>query len=216
VKADVLDGTGRINAAVYYYTIEDMQLSAIGGGGNFNRLINAEEGEGYGFEIESQFQVTEQLSVRAAFTYNHTEIQDPDLTVAVCAQCTVRDVALVPGAYLVDGNPFPHAPEVMLDFGGRYEHPTANGGEWFVETDWTVRGPFNIFLYDAIEFETDAQVEGGLRIGYGRQDGSWEASVFARNITDEENVIGGIDFNNNTGFVNEPRVVGVSLRARWN
>ncbi len=216
VKADVLDGTGRINAAVYYYTIEDMQLSAIGGGGNFNQLLNAEEGEGYGFEIESQFQVTERLSVRAAFTYSHTEIQDPTLTVAGCAQCTVRDPAVAPGVFRVDGNPFPHAPEVMIDVGARYARPMGDGGEFFAETDWTVRGPFNIFLYDAIEYETAGQVEGGLRIGYGRQDGSWEASVFARNITDEENVIGGIDFNNNTGFVNEPRVVGVALRARWN
>ncbi len=38
-------------------------------------------------------------------------------------------------------------------------------------------------------------------------------AVFGRNITDEENVIGGIDFNNNTAFVNEPRVIGVSFNA---
>jgi len=29
-------------------------------------------------------------------------------------------------------------------------------------------------------------------------------------------VIGGIDFNNLTGFVNEPRIIGVSLSAKLN
>jgi iron complex outermembrane receptor protein len=44
----------------------------------------------------------------------------------------------------------------------------------------------------------------------------WEAAVFVRNITDEENLVGGIDFNNNTGFVNEPRIWGVTLRSTFN
>lgn len=39
------------------------------------------------------------------------------------------------------------------------------------------------------------------------------AAIFARNITDEDNIKGGIDFNNNTAFVNEPRIVGVSLKG---
>ena len=37
-----------------------------------------------------------------------------------------------------------------------------------------------------------------------------------RNITDEENLVGGIDFNNNTGFVNEPRIIGLSFRSTLN
>lgn len=37
--------------------------------------------------------------------------------------------------------------------------------------------------------------------------------MFVRNVTDEHNVKGGIDFNNLTGFVNEPRTFGVSLRT---
>jgi iron complex outermembrane receptor protein len=46
-------------------------------------------------------------------------------------------------------------------------------------------------------------------------DGQYEVAVFGRNITDEENPKGGIDFNNFTGFDNEPRVVGVSFRAKF-
>ena len=58
-----------------------------------------------------------------------------------------------------------------------------------------------------------------MRVGYaGELSGgqNYEVALFARNITDEENLVGGIDFNNNTGFVNEPRIVGASFRASLN
>jgi iron complex outermembrane recepter protein len=217
VKADLLDNRARLNAAVFYYTIEDQQFSAIGGLGNFNQLVNAAEGEAYGFEIEGEWAATDNLFLTSSFSYNHTEINDSDLVVGPCGsgQCTVRDPDDGLGNVFIDGNPFPQAPEFTFDVTAEYEHPLASGASLFVGTDWTVRGSFNIFLYDAVEYETDTQFEGGLRGGYRSADGRYEVAVFGRNITDEENVIGGIDFNNNTAFVNEPRVFGVSLSARY-
>jgi iron complex outermembrane recepter protein len=215
VKADVLNGTGRINAAVFYYTIEDQQLTAIGGAGNFTQLVNADEGEAYGFEVDATFDVTEHLTFDIGASWAETEIKDAALTIAPCGstQCTVLDPVNGLGNARVNGNPFPQAPEYTLDIGARYERPLGDG-RFFAETDWTVRGEANIFLYDAAEFRLEAQYEGGLRFGYARD--FYEASVFARNITDEENVIGAIDFNNLTGFVNEPRVIGVAFSARMN
>jgi iron complex outermembrane recepter protein len=217
VKADVLGGAGRINAAVFTYTIEDQQFSAIGGAGNLTQLVNADKGEGYGFEVDSSFDVTERLTLGLGFAWNHTEIKDAGLVVAPCGsgQCTVLD-PLLGGNALVNGNPFPQAPEFTFDINARYERPIGSGGAVFAETDWTVRGETNLFLYEAAEFRIESQFEGGLKIGYAGNNGAYEVAVFARNITDEENVIGGIDFNNLTGFVNEPRIVGISLSARIN
>ena len=39
--------------------------------------------------------------------------------------------------------------------------------------------------------------------------------MFGRNITDEENLKGVIDFNNNTGFVNDRRIWGVSFNLNF-
>ena len=118
----------------------------------------------------------------------------------------------------VDGNPFPQAPDYILSLTARYDIPSQWGGEWFVYTDWFWQGRTNLFLYESEEFYSDGNFEGGLRLGYaGNADGrDWEAALFVRNITDEENLAGGIDFNNNTGFVNEPRIWGVSLRTSLN
>ena len=78
-------------------------------------------------------------------------------------------------------------------------------------TDWAFYGKINMPLYEAVEFQTDDQKEGGLRIGYKNNASGWEIAAFGRNITDEDNILGFIDFNNNTGFVNEPRVWGIEV-----
>lgn len=41
-----------------------------------------------------------------------------------------------------------------------------------------------------------------------------QVAVFGRNITDEDVIVGGIDFNNLTGFVSEPAVWGVEYQIR--
>ena len=215
-KSDLLDNRARFNAAVFYYTVEDQQFSAIGGLGNFNQLVNADEGEGYGFELEGELAVTDNFFVTSAFSYNHTEIKDSDLAIAPCGsgQCTPLDPAAGLGNVLIDGNPFPLAPEFTFDITATYEHDLASGATLFASTDWTMRGEFNILLYETAEYAQDSQFEGGLRAGYRSADDRYEFAIFGRNITDEENIMGGIDFNNNTAFVNEPRVIGVSLSAR--
>jgi iron complex outermembrane receptor protein len=90
-----------------------------------------------------------------------------------------------------------------------------DSGEVFFYTDWARQGRTNFFLYDSAEGFSDGNFEGGLRAGYIHGDGDWELSVFGRNITDEENLKGAIDFNNNTGFDNEPRIWGITFRKNW-
>ncbi len=214
LKSELLDRRVRLNGAVFTYTIDDPQFSAVGGGSNSNRLINAKKGEAYGVELDGEFVVSPNLVLTAGYSYSHTEIKDSTLAVAVCAQCTVTDAKNAAGQALVNGNPFPNAPEYTLDFTARYSVPFGADGELFAFTDWKVQGMTNFFLYESKEFYSKGDFEGGLKLGYAKLDGAWEAAVFARNITDEDNLKGAIDFNNLTSFVNEPRIVGVSLNVK--
>jgi len=43
---------------------------------------------------------------------------------------------------------------------------------------------------------------------------NYEIALYARNITDRANLQGGIDFDDNTGFVNDPRIVGIEFTLR--
>jgi outer membrane receptor protein involved in Fe transport len=217
-KSELADRTIRLNGAVYYYTVDDPQFSAVGGAGNLVQLVNANKGTGYGFELDSAFQLSEYFTVTAGLAWNKTEIKDSALAVGICAQCTVTDPTTVIGGNtraLVDGNPFPNAPEFTADITAELNIPVGEDHKIFVFTDWQYQGKTNFFLYESREFNSNGQIEGGLRVGYGPVDDSWSVALFARNITDEDNVRGGIDFNNNTAFVNEPRVIGVSASFNY-
>ena len=217
-KSEFADRRVRLNGAVYYYTVSDPQFTAVGGAGNLVQLINANKGEGYGFELDSAFQITPRLLVTLGVAYNNTEIQDPNLAVGFCAQCTVTDPTRLVGGTrraFIDGNPFPNAPEWSGDLTARYGIPVGNSGEFYIFTDWVYLGETNFLLYESAEFNAGSRFEGGLKIGYAGNDGQWEVAAFARNITDEDNVLGVVDFNNNTAFVNEPRVIGALVSFKY-
>lgn len=224
IKSDLFDDSLRLNAAAFYYTVDDMQFSAIGGGNNFTALVNADKGEAYGFEVDAQWLATDELTFTAGYSYNHTEIKDDTLTVSPCGtnpvfgstgNCTVTDPRPDGFVASIDGNPFPQAPESIFNFTARYTIPMGDDGEFFVFTDWAFQGETNIFLYEAVEFTTEDNFEGGLRIGYENFAHNYTVALFGRNITDEDNVKGAIDFNNLTGIVNEPRVWGVEFKYTY-
>ena len=213
-KSTLFD-TLRLNAAAFTYEVSDIQFTAVGGGGNLVQLVNADKGKAWGFEVDAEWAPLDNLVFTGGFSYVDTEIDDNNLAVGICAQCTVTDPLVVISGQtraLVDGNPFPNAPETIANFTARYSLPWGQDGELFAFTDWAYQGKTNLFIYDSIEFQTDDQIEGGLKFGWARTDGTLEVAAFARNITDEDNIKGGIDFNNNTAFVNEPRIIGVSLK----
>lgn len=215
-KSDLADSRVRLNGSVFYYEVKDMQLSAIGGTANLNQLINADSGTGMGFDLEGEFLATDNLLFTVGLSYADTEIDDDQLAIATCGSgmCTVLDPVDANGDALVNGNPFVQAPEYIATVTARYGIPLGNG-ELFFFTDWAFQGETQFFIYESAEFFSDDTFEGGARIGYSFNEGQFEVALFGRNITDEENVKGGIDFNNLTGFDNEPRIVGVSLKARF-
>lgn len=216
LKADVIDGRGRINASFFHYTMENQQITAVGGGSNFNRLVNVDETVGYGFELDTEFAVTRNFLLTANLSYNNTQLNDSSLSVAVCAACTVTNPLNAQGRALIDGNSLPHAPEWISNVTARYSMEFGEG-ELFVYTDWSYRSEIDFFLYKSVEFEGKSLLEGGLRVGYGwsADEQEYELAVYVRNITDEENIIGGIDFNNLTGIINQGRFFGVELKANF-
>jgi iron complex outermembrane recepter protein len=218
VKSDIADGRGFVSLAGFYYELEDQQLTAVGGAVNANRLINADQTIGYGFEAEAEYAPIEQLMFTAGMSYNHTEIDDADLTVAPCGfpfpNCTILDPTTPGGLALIDGNPLPQAPEIIANFTIRVSENIGQG-EIYLFTDWAYRSEINFFLYESAEFRDERLFEGGIRIGYIHNDGQWEVSLFGRNILDDESAESGIDFNNLTGMVNEPATWGIEIGARW-
>lgn len=216
VKSELFEDRIRANANVFFYEFEGQQLTIVGGLDNDVSLFNADTSEGYGFEADMEAIVTENLLVTAGLSYNNTEIKDDVLLAPGCgAPCTILDPAVFDDdnellGYNISGNPFPNAPEWIGNFTARYSIP-APDGEYYIYTDWAYRSEANFTLYESIEFAEDGYWQGGLRAGK-LMDNGFEISAFVRNITNEIVLEGIIDFNNFTGYVNDPRTFGVELR----
>jgi iron complex outermembrane receptor protein len=216
IKSDLLDKRARISFNVFHYDVKNLQLTEVGGGGNTNTLKVAKKATGQGFELNLDAYVTPNLLVTASASYNDTKIKDPDLVVSGCGGgCTVLNASNGAGKFFINGNALPNAPKWIATVTGRYAIPTASGGEWFVYTDWSYRSKVNFFLYESTEFTGKAYTEGGLRIGYLWNDGKYEVAAFARNITNKVVATGGIDFNNLTGFINDPRTLGIQFKTQF-
>lgn len=215
-KSNLWDGRARFNIAAFAYEVKDQQLTAVGGTTNFNTLINADKSIGRGVEVDLDAYVTDNLLLSFGYSHNKTEIRDRGLAIAPCGGgCTVLDPAgATAGTVSIYGNPLPQAPKNVANVTARYSIPVGED-EIFIYTDWAYRSEINFFLYEAAEFRGKALLEGGLRAGYSWNYGKHELALFGRNITDKLVAVGGIDFNNLTGFVNEPRVWGVEFTTTF-
>jgi iron complex outermembrane recepter protein len=212
-KADLFDKRARASLTLFDYLVDNQQLSAVGGQFNSTALLSAKHAVGRGVEASLDAYITPSLLVTLNGSYNFTKIKDGTLVVAPCAFCTVTNTPGVGGVH-IDGNPLPQAPKVIGNFTARYSYPILSG-EAFVYTDWTYRSKVNFFLYQSPEFTGKSMVIGGLRAGYDWNNGRYEVAAFGRNITNTVRITGGIDFNNLTGFINEPRIWGAQFKATF-
>ena len=215
IKALLLDRKLRFNLGVYLFNTKDLQLTAVGGANNFTSLLNAAKVKGRGVEAEFEARPVSGLTVTAGVSYNKAKIDDPNLFVAGCgAPCTVLNPQRPgsPGIYSIDGNQLPQAPKWTVNFTAGYEVPIGPG-DLYIYTDWYHRSKIQFFLYKSVEFSDDQLLEGGLRVGY-KWD-KFDIAAFGRNITNDKSAVSGIDFNNLTAMVNEPRIIGVELGVKF-
>ncbi len=220
-KASLLGGRARWNSAVYAFSIDDQQLTATGGTGNTNELLNAEKVDGAGFETEVEILFTEGLKFSANLSYNDTEIKDSNLNTELCSStplCTTLDpiVDTFQGFFgtvnlvSVDGNPLPRAPKWLTNLSLSYDREISSG-YLYANTDWNYRSDSNIFLYESVEFVAESRWIGGMRLGYKNSDQTLDVALVGRNITNEIVADGALDFLNPTAFINEPRFWGLEF-----
>lgn len=215
-KSRLFDGRGTLNATAFIFETQNQQLTAVGGAGNFNQLLNAEAVGGKGIEIDASLAPTDHIELTGGFSINDTEIFDGGLEVGACgAPCTILDpVNPITGNAQIDGNSLPQAPKYIANASARIGFPISESGEFFFYGDVAHRSAVNFFLYDSAEFRSDGLTEVGLRAGYVHED-SLEIAAYVRNAFGVTELEGAVDFNNFTGFVNEPSIYGVEVTKRF-
>ena len=122
--------------------------------------------------------------------------------------------AAAPGTFSLNGNSLPQAPGWIADVSLRYMLPLPGGARLVASTDWAYRSRVRFFLYESVEFADAWLLEGGVRLAYLFPNGI-EVALIGRNILNDTSPTGGIDFNNLTGYVNEPRFWSMELVRRF-
>ncbi len=216
LKSSLLQHRANLNLTAYAWDTDNLQLAAIGGSTQGTNLLNAKSAIGEGFEAEFEFKPTEQWLLTASGSYNFTQIQDSSLEVAPCGTCTVTSpIDPKTGNVMINHNPLPNAPRWVLDGTAKYSWPLGKDNEIYALTDWSYRSTENFFLYQSKEFTGQSLLLGGLRVAYVDHARGFEFAAYVRNILDEVKVTGAVDFDNLTGFVNDPRTYGVEARYRF-
>ena len=222
LKSAFLDNAVHFNLTGFYYQVDNIQLNGNDSNGN-GVLFNAAKAQGYGMEAELELRPAQNLRFNVGFSALHTEIKDRNVFAQVGAaggvpsQTVLNPLVRVGNNYFaqIDGNPLPNAPAFNLNIGGRYDQPIGQGNtRLFVAGDFNMQGKTNFVLYRSVEYRADGNFELGAKVGLAF--GRYEIAAFARNLTNETNLIGVIDTSNyRAGIYNEPRVFGITLSGSF-
>lgn len=172
---------------------------------------NAAAGRAYGLEVETNWQVTDALSVFSSIGLLRSEFSDFQSYAHSQADAETGT------PFDLSGHDLPHAPHYQFTAGGEYFFSE----RWYTRVE--VEGKDSFYFSSRHEAQSDAYELINARIGYNA--GSWEVALWGRNLTDEDTLVRGFgSFGNDPrkGYATEPyyqygepRVVGLSGKVTF-
>jgi iron complex outermembrane receptor protein len=202
-KGTFLDGRLYLAADGFYTTYKNFQGQALyidpSNPGNRSYVTtNAGGLRTDGAEAEATFRPTPELTLNAAFAYQHTEFTQFAIPcndgftnpATIPGQCTFMNPAF-PGTlqFNAAGYPLPYAPEYIFSLSFNWVHPISGDYEvefsgnyhWQSENYTVVADPNTIVPAYGIL---------GMNVSFGPRNEHWKVNVFARNLLDQYFVTG--------------------------
>jgi outer membrane receptor protein involved in Fe transport len=222
-KFTVLDGRGRINAALFHSKYEDLQVSTFDGNAAFV-VRNAAESVVTGLEADWTFAVTEHLILSGALALLNAEYDSfPD---SACTSTQVIDwvAAGNPRATCtqdLSGRQLQFAPDWAANIAGQYIRPIGNDLELGLSVDINASDDTVIAADGDKLLAQKAHEKINARISLGTIDGKWLIAVVGKNLGDEATTTFGNDVPlGSLGFdgtyfqhIDPPRTI--TLQGRW-
>ncbi|BFM14841.1 TonB-dependent receptor [Maricurvus nonylphenolicus] len=171
IKSDLLEKTLRLNASMFLYDYQDLQVQRVQQVNVVPPVSaaltqNAAESEIKGFEIEANWIPAEGFDFRMAYAFLDAEYESF-------------------GEFT--GNTLPVSPEHTVMFSLNYNTTLNDSWELTLGTDWSWTDDYN---FDVTENDPYTQQEsytlGALHMGLTSPDQKWTVSAFVENLTDEE------------------------------
>ena len=175
-KSELLDGTLRWNSSLFYYDYEDIILALTVAGGVADTLLvneNGADADILGFETDIWWAPTDKLDLKLGMTYLDTEQSAID----TAPFSVVEDL---------DGSRLPYAPEMSGNGLIRYADNLSDNLIASVQLDFTTRSHHYGEAANTKISRIDGYTLFNARIGIEPTDGNWSASLWMKNLTDEE------------------------------
>ena len=211
VKATVMDGRLRANAAFFYYDYSDLQQNvlteeAIAAGNGFANVRNIGDAEVWGLELDLDLAATRNLFLDAQLAYLNTEIE----------QLQAADPNN-PADVDQDGNHLPKSPEFSASLGAEYRIPLERPGNLALRLEYSYRDRIFYTLFNDPLAASDSHDIVNGRLTLTGRDGKWSAALYARNLLDEKYEVGGFRGGafGNIGGIGRPRTYGVNLKYNF-
>lgn len=223
-KTTLADGRAILNIAAFQNRHDDMQLSVFVGTAAASVIRNAGKATIRGFEVEGVFQPID--AIRLGLSYGYLDPEYDEFFEDVGTPPVRRNVA--------DNRVFPHTPENTFSANIEADIAQTSYGVWRAIVDYSYTDEFYLYPYALIPENPATQQTAGdtLIKGYGllnarlqlagMQLGGMDvaATLWAKNLTDEEYVANRIDFgpafgNLTQSYFGMPRTYGLELNARW-
>ena len=206
-KLSFLDGQVFTGLGAFYYDYKNKQLLTKTLDGTFGPLPilqNAPKSNVYGFELEARVTPFEGLFVSFAGSYIKTKIEQ---FMGTNSEGKPQNFA---------GLPFNFAPEKQFSVVADYTRPVTDAIDLGVGADYYYTSAANGAIDQNPLLAMNAYGLIGARIHLGSNDGKWTASIFGRNLSNENANVGSNSFSEAvTRAVARPRTYGVSVNYLW-
>lgn len=191
LKSQWFDDRFKLNVAGFYYGIENYQIERFFTQTDY-AIVNAPKAHSYGFEIESQAQLIENLSLDGNFGYTHTqfdEYRDPITKINYAGKLA------------------PFVPELTGLLALQYKHPRG----YFARTEGVWTGKTYFDENNTSLMGQNSYAIANIRLGYEQKN--YSIYAFVKNLADTHYYTFKTD--NVRGAPNDPRLFGVRLAVNF-
>nr|WP_310522504.1 TonB-dependent receptor [Polymorphobacter sp.] len=202
LKSQFADRRVTLNLAAFYYKYSNQQFINIDPDTAAQVLLNIPKSTIYGFEAELLARATDNFTLRAGLGLLHTKI----------------DEGIVSGVD-VAGNKLSNAPSLSFNAGFDATVMDGNSGKLSLHGDMSYAGAQFFEIINIPRLEQGSYALLGGHIDWQSGDGRWNASVWAKNLTNKFYFTSRVDLLAGFGFdynhVAAPRTFGVTIGTKF-
>ncbi len=213
MKADFLDGTLRVNTALFHNQYKDLQRIAFSTAGGDNGALaqniqNAAEATINGVEIETIWAATDNFVLTAAVGYldaSYDDFSGLDL-----------DNDGTPDPDIAEGLDLERAPEWTCAFSANYDHEMDDMGLLSLRASYSYTDERTFNTANTRFHDSYALVDAGLT--WTSASYRYKVSIFGKNLTDEEYGHAGADILSRGTYyeyLQAPRTYGVDISYNY-